>query len=344
MKERGPYEAVYGVVEGKAGDVRIHRRGDPDELGEQVPRRNLQLLGGEPLRHQTGSGRASLAEWLTRPANPLTARVKVNRIWQHHFGHGLVRTENDFGARGERPTHPQLLDWLASQLVRFGWSIKRMHRLIMGSASYQQRSRNDDQARSLDPDGKRLWGFPRRRLSAEEFRDALLLLGGHLDRSSGRQHPFPPVDSWNFTQHGPFYGLYPTRQRSIYLMQQRLKRHPFLALFDGADPNASTARRTTTTVPTQALYLMNDPFVHASAKHLAEHLRGGRPVRVDDWISAAYQRVLVRRPSADERETARDFVRAYAREFDGPREAKQRAAEAALARTLLIRNEFLFVD
>src|SRR5206468_9698451 len=170
---------------------------------------------------------------------------------------------NDFGARGKPPTHPELLDYLAAGFAESGWSIKAMHRLLLLSATYQLASANDERAAAADPSNELLWRFSRRRLDAEAIRDAMLLLGGNLDRSRGGPHPFPPVASWGFTQHNPFFAVYETNRRSVYLMNQRLRRHPFLALFDGPDPNASTPRRTETTVPTQALFLMNDPFVHA---------------------------------------------------------------------------------
>ena len=177
----------------------------------------------------------------------------ANRIWQHHFGYGLVRTENDFGARGARPTHPALLDFLAARLVESGWSIKALHRLILQSQTYQQSSDVSAVADQRDPQNSRLSHFGRRRLDAEEIRDSLLLLGGNLDRSFGGPHPFPPVQTWGFTQHAPFSAVYETNRRSVYLMTQRIRRHPFLALFDGPDANVSTAHRDSTTVPTQSL-------------------------------------------------------------------------------------------
>ena len=173
-----------------------------------------------------------LADWLTRDDHPLVPRVVVNRIWQQHFGRGLVATENDFGIRGNQPSHPQLLDWLATRFVQSGWSVKAMHRLIMSSATYQQSSEHDEIAAELDPDAKLLWRFNRRRLSAEEIRDAMLFVSGGLDLTMGGPHPFPAENSWGFTQHNPFYGVYDSNRRSVYLMQQRLKKHPFLSLFD----------------------------------------------------------------------------------------------------------------
>ena len=347
MNDNGPYQAVYGVVEGEAQNANIHVRGNHLELGDEVPRRNLEILGSELVPLGDQSGRLLLADWLTRKENPLTARVMANRIWQHHFGHGLVRTENDFGVRGQLPTHPELLDWLASRFIESGWSIKAMHQLIMTSATYQQSSRSDGQAMELDREVKLLWKFNRRRLSAEEIRDSLLFVSGDLDPSVGEEHPFPPVSSWNFTQHGPFYGLYETNRRSIYLMQQRLKRHPFLALFDGADPNVSTAKRTLTTVPTQTLFLMNDPFVHDRSRSLANRLLNLYPEDANEQIRAAYRATLLRNPAGDELNSSRDFVGRYAaslEENDPTSDESTIHVLSALVRTLFVRNEFLFVD
>lgn len=347
MKESGPYEVVYAAIEkDETKDAQIRIRGSRRDLGDAVPRKNLEILGDDPLPEGAGSGRLELADWLTREENPLLARVMVNRIWQHHFGRGIVGTENDFGARGERPTHPEVLDWLASRFKESGYSIKSMHRLIMASAAYQRSSDYDARAAETDPDARLLWRFNRRRLSAEEFRDSMLLLSGNLDPEMGGAHPFPAIETWGFSQHAPYYGVYPTNKRSIYLMQQRLKRHPFLALFDGADPNVSMARRELTTVPTQSLYLMNNEFVHEQALGLAKRLldeQSNENIRID----VAYRLTLGRTASGDERVDASEFLAAYREAIAGteqPEDAREQTAWAGFVRTLLTRNEFLFVD
>jgi hypothetical protein len=340
-KAKQPVPGAYAVAEGKSHNARIHKRGEPRQLGDEVPRRFLDILGGDPLPpEEKGSGRLQLAEWLTRPGNPLTARVMVNRVWQHHFGKGLVATPNDFGSRGRRPTHPELLDYLAHRFMAGGWSVKALHCLLMLSRTYQLSSEQEARLAQVDPANELHGRFDRRRLDAESIRDALLSVGGNLDRSRGAAHPFPPVGKWGFTQHNPFVAVYPSNRRSVYLMTQRLRRHPFLALFDGPDPNASTARRIDTTVPTQALFLMNDPFVYEQSAGFARRILAARPedaARVE-W---AYQVALARRPSAAEVREALDFVRRY-RELLG--RAEQQQPWEAFARTLLARNEFLFVD
>lgn len=345
-----PADLIYGAIErDQTADARIQLRGEKSKPGDVVPRRNLEILGVERVPDASGSGRRQLADWLTRPSNPLTARVMVNRLWQQHFGRGLVGTENDFGKRGQSPTHPELLDWLATRFIESGWSLKAMHRLIMASATYRQASDFDSRAAEADPDARLLWRFNRRRLSAEEIRDAMLAVSGDLDPTMGSEHPFPPVESWSFTQHAPYYGVYPTNRRSVYLMQQRLKRHPFLGLFDGADANVSTARREPTTVPTQALFLMNNEFVHERAASLAKRwlASGGlADNRVDDLFLITLNRPATPSEVTEAAGFAKEYLDALDSEGAGNKTADERrqTAWSAFIRTLLTRNEFLFVD
>ncbi len=378
----GPFDLAYAVSEGTPHNARIQLRGEPDKPGDEVPRGFLRAFGGGPLPQETvGSGRLEFAQWLTSSANPLTARVMVNRIWQYHFGQGLVKTPNDFGMRGQAPTHPELLDHLATQFIRSGWSIKAMHRLILSSAAYQQQgqySGGSDQGAvvsrqsSVGSDQYSVGGetdarsrvtsrgktgltmvsqntdyfspFPRRRLGAEETRDALLLASGALDSSPGREHPFPAPTGWGYSQHGPFNAVYDHNRRSVYLMTQRIKRHPFLALFDGPDPNASTAERRTTTVPTQALFFLNDPFVHANAEKFAQRLLATGNVEAKQ-IETAYRLALGRSPTTSERAEAAEFLDAYRAEMAAIGKAEPgKSALAAFARVLFGSNEFLTVD
>jgi hypothetical protein len=346
----GPFAMTYGVAEGTPHNVRMQTRGEPDQLGVEVPRGFIKILGGGRLPADTeGSGRLELAEWLTRPEHPLTARVMVNRIWQYHFGRGLVKTPNDFGARGLPPTHPELLDHLATQFIRSGWSVKAMHRLIMNSATYQQSSVSDPvqlaPQEAIATDATDLYvSFPRRRLSAEEIRDSILAVSGDLDRTPAREQPFPSPVSWGYTQHAPFSAVYDHDKRSVYLMTQRLKRHPFLALFDGADPNATTATRLTTTVPTQALYFLNDPFVHSKADKWAARLAaaGGDEAQ---RIEVAWRRAIGRPPTEIEWVEAAEFLAAYRAELAAEKvDNIETRSLAAYLRSLLGGNEFLHVD
>ncbi len=352
MRKSGAYQVLYAAIERpEAKDARIQIRGNRRKFGEAVPRKNLEILGDDRLTPESGSGRLELADWLTRPTNPLTARVMANRIWQQHFGRGLVATANDFGVRGERPSHPELLDWLAARFRDGGWSVKSMHRLIMNSATYQQASSGEQSeapAAVRDPNVSLLWRFKRRRLSAEEIRDAMLFVSGDLDASMGGPHPFPAVETWGFSQHTPFYAVYPTQRRSVYLMQQRLKRHPFLALFDGADPNVSTAQRQITTVPTQSLFMMNNEFVHARSISLAKRWLAGES-STETRLRRAHRMTLAREITKKEIGAAEQFLNDYRAALRGA-DDKGVTAEAELeswaayARTLLVRNEFLFID
>jgi hypothetical protein len=313
----------YAVTEGQPKNTRLQKRGEPADLGDEVPRKFLDVLGGQKLQDPNSSGRKELAQWLTDPTNPLTARVFVNRVWQWHFGRGLVTSSNDFGSRGIPPTHPELLDYLASQFIRSGWNINELHRLIMLSNTYQITS-----TASTTAPTELYATFPRRRLTAEELRDALLSVSGQLDRQPGLSHPFPPEATWGFSQHGPFAAEYDTAKRSVYVMQKRNRRMRFFTLFDGPDPNTSTPVRDVTIVPTQALFFMNDAFLHASAEKLATNLASLPTDR--EKIDLAYRTLFGHPPSDDQVADAIDFLRD--------------ASWSALCRVMLSSNEFLFVD
>ena len=331
----------YAVAEGRPHNARIQIKGDPETLGPEVPRRFLEVLGGRPISSAGASGRRDLAEWVADPKNPLTARVIVNRVWQGHFGTGLVRTPDNFGVRGEPPDHPELLDWLAARFVADGWSLKRLHRLILTSEAYRRSVAEVEGNAKVDHDNRTLWRFARRRLTAEEIRDALLAVSGDLDPTPGGPHPFPAPNTWAFTQHNPFTAVYDHDRRSVYLMTQRIKRHPFLALFDGADPNSCTGRRDSTTVPTQALFYLNDPFVHARADGLARRLAAlpDDPARLD----RASRLIFGRPPREREIAIASRFLAGDEAGGSSP-EDRHRAAWAAWLRVMFSSNEFTYVD
>jgi hypothetical protein len=343
-----PYETAYAVVDGPSpADERMHIRGQPRNPGKQVPRRFLEVLGGRRLPEGTaGSGRRELADWIADHDNPLTARVMVNRIWQYHFGKGIVQTPGNFGKQGRPPTHPQLLDWLASRFVQSGWSIKAMHRLIVGSRTYRLGARADAANAQKDPVNDWLWRHDRRRLEAEAIRDAMLAVSGALDRSPADQpHPFPPQEKWEFTQHNPFVAVYETPRRSVYVMTQRIAAHPFLGIFDGADPNASTERRRASTTALQALYLMNNPFVHEQARKLGERLQA-EAAGDAERIERAYLLALGRPASEAERAEAEAHL-GRARELLGSAPASRSAEPQvweSFARAIFLSNEFLYVE
>jgi hypothetical protein len=329
------------VSEGRApAAAKLHVRGDPKRLGEEVPRGFLTVLGGQTLPpEEKGSGRRELAQWIADRENPLTARVIVNRIWQQHFGRGLVATPNDFGQRGQAPTHPELLDYLAQRFVESGWSIKALHRLILLSHTWQQSSVGGDRER--DPTNA-LWSrADRRRLDAEAIRDTMLFVGGDLDFTPGEGHPFPPVASWNYTQHKQFFAVYDTKQRSVYQMQQRLRKHPFFALFDGADTNSTTAARSTSVTALQALFALNDPFIHERADRLATRLLKLVPEDETKRIEAAFLTLYGRPPEPDEKAL---FLPHLTSLRSAPKNLSVAQSWQSLARVLLSANEFLYLD
>lgn len=343
-----PYETAYAMAEGKTqgkkkvGNACIQIKGDPEHPGKEVPRHFPTVLGGQTLTGSAkGSGRLELANWIADPANPLTARVMVNRVWHFHFGKGIVQTPGDFGKQGHLPTHPELLDYLATRFIESGWSIKTMHRLIMLSQSYQLSSRDDESNSRIDIANDYLWRYNRHRLDAESIRDTLLAVSGKLDRAPGGPHPFPEPAKWNFTQHNPFKAVYDHNKRSVYLMAQRIHRHPYLGLFDGADTNSSTAKRITSTTPLQALFLMNDPFVHGVAEKLAVRLLVERN---DDLgrIERAFELLYARPPTSDER----DLVLAHLARLREklPQEHRESRAWESVVRGLLVGNELVYVN
>ncbi len=355
-----PYDLAYAVAEGtKIEDCTVQLKGDPTRPGKLVPRRFPVVLGGHELPDgEHGSGRLELADWIASPENPLTARVMVNRIWQHHFGRGIVPTPNDFGKQGQPATHPELLDWLALRFVESGWSLKAMHRLVLSSHVYQMTSETGVPGSTLNVQGSEstlnlepetlnsgaivdaanslLWHFPRRRLDAESIRDTLLAVGGNLDRTPGGEHPFPPQHEWGFTQHKPFKAVYDTNRRSVYLMTQRIQRHPFLAIFDGPDTAASTASRVTSTTTLQALYFLNDPFVHEQARRLAMRLTEAKPTDAER-IDLAYRTLLARPPTAEELALGQEFLAKRT-------EQKDPAPWESYVRALLRTNEFVYLN
>jgi len=343
-----PFEQAYAVAEAlKSANVPIQIKGDPAKPGDVVPRRFLTVLGGQELPGtETASGRRQLAEWIVDHNNPLTARVMANRLWLHHFGKGLVPTPNDYGKQGKPPTHPELLDWLASEFIKSGWSMKAMHRLIMRSRTYQLASTRSEAAIAKDVSNELLSSFPRHRLDAEALRDTLLVLGGNLEPAPKGPHPFPPQTEWKFTQHNPFRAVYDSKHRSVYLMTQRIQRHPYLAIFDGADPSTSTAVRTTSTTPLQALYLLNDQFVHEQSQAFAARIVAA--AKDDDTrLQFAYQTALGRPAEREELERGRSFLasaRTKLGESGAPAAQVDAEAWQAMVRVIFRLNEFVYVD
>jgi hypothetical protein len=238
------------------------------------------------------------------------------------------------------------LDYLAARFVESGWSIKAMHRLILSSKTYQLASSHDDASAAKDPGNRWYWRYDRRRLDAEAIRDSLLAVSGSLNRSRPGPHPFPPIERWNWTQHAPFKDVYPTNHRSVYLMTQRFQRHPYLALFDGPDTNTTTEQRPTSTVPSQALFLMNNPFVKSQAEGFARRLMAASG-DARERVRFAYQLAVARNPTPAEEDAGVQYVREYGnrlRDLGLSPERLDADAWASYARVLLCSNEFVYLD
>jgi hypothetical protein len=344
---------AYAVKEGTFVDARIQLGGDPARLQETVPRGIPEFLAPDRSFEvsEGQSGRLDLARWLTDPNNPLTSRVMVNRIWQHHFGNGIVATPSNFGIQGDPPTHPELLDWLAAQFVDSGWSIKAMHRLIMSSAAYQRSSGLDDASHERDPDNRFYWRFNRRRLDAESIRDSMLWIAGNLDTMRPGPHAFPATDTWRFSAHRQFKAVYPSNHRSIYLMVQRLHPHPFLSLFNGPNTTASVAVRDESTLPLQALFMSNSEFVHTQARGVARRLIQSEASQLAQ-VDRVYWLTVSRPASQAELDRGHDYLRQYAQllvneaDLEEQEKLDGRAVEplASLIRTLFASNEFVYID
>jgi cytochrome c553 len=338
---------AYAVREGTPVDACIQIRGEVDQRGPVVKRRVPGFLGeSRPTVPAGSSGRLELARWIASKDNPLTARVLVNRLWQHHFGRGLVATPSDFGTRGELPTHPELLDWLAARFIASGWSIKAMHRLMLLSRTYQLASADDETNRARDPGNRFCWRHDRRRLDAESIRDAILQASGTLDPTRPGSHPFPPMATWGWTQHNPFKDVYPSSHRSVYLMTQRFQRHPYLGLFDGPDTNTSTAERTTSTVPQQALFLMNSGWMREKSEALARRLlAASKDSR--RRIELAHRLAWSRPAQSREVDKGLSYIAAYEQglaEAGTPAERREMEAWMSYCRVLLSANEFVYLD
>ena len=289
-----------------------------------------------PVSGQTSGRRRALAEWLVSPENPLTARVIVNRIWHHHFGRGLVPTLDNFGKMGESPSHPELLDWLALEFMDRGWSIKQMHRLIMTSDAYQLSSQfSGTDAIAKDPENRLLWRYGARRLDAEIIRDSILAVSGALNPEAGGPPIFPTMQPEVLASMK--YGIWKQQKeegpeswrRSVYIYRKRGLPLPLLDIFDLPNQNISCGARNVSTVPTQALALMNGDFVRRQAELFAGHLWEAEPTDLSKQVDLAYQLALNRPPDADERKLAVDFL--------------QQHTLVELAHVMFNLNEFLYV-
>jgi len=320
LEANGPVDRAQAVaVTGPPVNPHILLRGDRRKPGPEVPRRFPQVLASVDHQLYPDDGRLRFATSVASERNPLTARVIVNRVWQQHFGRGLVTTPDDFGATGERPSHPELLDHLAAWFIEHGWSIKSLHRYVMASATWQQSSSAQANALLHDPSNQLVWRMSPRRLEFEALRDSLLRVAGRLDvRLGGRS---APLDDENV-------------RRALYGTTDRFRIPALLRNFDVANPDQSIGRRSETSHPLQALYFLNSPFVRAQAEGVNRQPEIAELLDVGERIGALYHRILVRRPDAEELAQARGYLGA----------APEEKQWAALAQVLLMSNEFYFCD
>ncbi len=354
-------------VGAEAPATHVLRGGGYDAFGEEVQPGYLTILDRgaakiAPSSSGTTGRRTALANWLADPANPLTARVMVNRLWHYHFGRGIVGTPSDLGEMRDRETHRELLDWLAATFVEQGWSVKQMHRLIMLSNVYQQASAFNSAAAKVDPDDKLIWRFRRQRLTGEEIRDAILSISGRMNWQMGGPSVFPEIPKEMDVRGGWKRNESEDQKtrRSIYTFVRRNSRFPMFQAFDMPDTHESCSRRAVTTTAPQALNLLNDKAILLSAQSFAGRVLKEAGADANAQIAAAYRLAFSREPDAGERKLAMDFLRQQSALIKSRIEAKQpvalpsncpveidQARAAALVdfcHVLFNSNEFVYVN
>ncbi len=320
-------------------------RGELDQPGDTVQRGFPQVMTHKQPRIGPGSGRLELADWIASPDNPLTARVMVNRVWLHLFGRGIVASPDNFGSTGQRPSNPELLDYLANSFVENGWSVKKLIRALVLSRAYRLSSEFVARNSEIDPDNALVWRMSRRRLEAEALRDSMLAVSGKLNLTAPVGTPLAPSGEGTVLitfRRRPVDSYTTETYRSVYLPVVRDLLPESLALFDFPDPTLITGERATTTIPAQALYLMNNPFVISQAETTAERLQVAAASNAER-LTRAYLLCFSRRPSERETRSALDFLercekRALAEKL-APAKARQ-AAWSALCQALFASAEF----
>jgi len=318
-----------------------------DAYKEEVEPGFLSILDPAPAKivppavvNSTGR-RTALAEWLASADNPLTARVIVNRVWNYHFGRGIVGTPSDFGVMGERPADPALLDYLAATFVENGWSIKKLHRLIMLSSTYQESARFDPAAAKIDPEDRLTWRYNRHRLEGEAIRDSILEVSGRLNLKMGGPGVFPPLPPGVETRGGWKKDEDPSEsdRRSVYVFVRRNTRYPMFEVFDMPDTHESCPRRNATVTAPQALELLNNELVTDWSRSLAGRVWNDAGLTPEAEVDRAWRFVYSRPATADERKEALEFL-----ERQNKLRGDQQAALADLCHMLVNSNEFLYVN
>ncbi|HKX29083.1 MAG TPA: PSD1 and planctomycete cytochrome C domain-containing protein [Blastocatellia bacterium] len=337
-------EMACAVEDGEIVDQKVFVRGDYHNEGEPAPKSFPLILAGRTPSPviEKGSGRLQLAEWITQPEHPLTARVMANRVWQWHFGEGLVRTPDNFGKMGERPTHPELLDLLARRFVESGWSVKALHRLIMLSNAYQMSSQIQEPSLAADPENRLFSRFNRRRLTVEEMRDGMLALDGSLDLTmGGTLQTGTGTDGENDDKR---LSLNPEKltRRTVYLPLRRANLPGLLNLFDFGDATTPSGKRQLTNVATQALFWMNSEFLTERSRRLAQSLLDRKEWDDPQRVKAAYLRIVNREADPQEVAQAVAYLAAFSRRH-AP-EPSPLAAWQSFCRALLASNDFVYLD
>jgi hypothetical protein len=343
------YPLAMSVSEGKPQNLQVHIRGSHTTLGKEVPRRFLRIItrkDQKPIDNQR-SGRLELARWLSSPAHPLTARVMVNRIWLLHFGEGLVRTPDNFGRLGERPTHPELLDWLAVQFVKMGWSIKAMHRLIMLSSTYQMSTEFNANFAKSDPENRLLWRMNRRRLDAESIRDSILAVAGNLDLKMGGSM-LPTANRKYVTSTANVNPVtYKTNRRSVYLPIVRSALYDVFQAFDFADPSVLNGKRVSTTVAPQALFMMNSEIVFEQTESMAKRLIDDEALDEDKRVRQLFELAYSRSPTQNETDRAIIYIDRYTRKMQSLKKTQEESrlrAWQSFCRVVIASNEFVYIE
>jgi hypothetical protein len=326
---------AMGVEDGNATNLPIFVRGDHERPGEIQPRRFPRALSDGKALTGKASGRLDLARWIANRDNPLTARVMVNRVWRWHFGRGLVATTDNFGKLGAKPTHPELLDWLAAWFMENGWSVKKLNRLILTSATFQMSSTANAAALKIDPNNHLHSRAPLRRLEAEPLRDSLLQISGQLDTKVGGT-------IWTFENYKLVFNhtsedatTYGSNRRAIYLPVIRNHVYDLFELFDFPDPGTVNGNRADTTIAPQALYLMNSPLVLRTTATMAKQLLTEKKLNSAQRVEWLYAKVYNRKPTAKESQRAVTFVNEFCQE--------RHSSWQALCQALLSSNEFLYL-
>ncbi|MCI0338178.1 MAG: PSD1 and planctomycete cytochrome C domain-containing protein [Acidobacteria bacterium] len=344
LKKQAPPEPemACAVEDGEVVNQKVFIRGDYHNEGEDAPKGFPSILAAQ-TRHpaiDSGSGRLQLAEWITQPEHPLTARVMVNRIWQWHFGEGIVRTPDNFGKMGERPTHPELLDFLAHRFIENGWSIKAIHLLIMLSSAYQMSSRVSEASLAADPENRLLSRFNRRRLTVEEMRDGLMAIDGSLDLAmGGTLQTGTGTDGENDNKR---LSLNPEKlnRRTVYLPLRRANLPALLNLFDFGDATTASGKRQLTNVATQALFWMNSEFLSERSKKFSQSLLEHKDFSDAERVKLAYLRIVNREATDEELSQAVSYMTRFKLKYskDSP------DAWQSLCRVLMSSNDFIYVD